>query len=75
MWRQAGWTTRAWSRADLPFALLLVTAAVAPLFVLDQGGSWRTAVLAGCVVLGAPGAAIEAMVGVVRLALWIEGRR
>jgi hypothetical protein len=32
----------------------------------------RTAIVAACVVLGSPGAAIEAMVGVVRLALRVE---
>ena len=61
-----------WSRADLPLALLVSAALVSPLLVLEQGGDWHTAVLAGCVVLGMPGAAVEAMVGVARLALWVE---
>ncbi len=60
------------TRADLPLGLLCVTALAAPFVVLDQGGDWRTAVVAACVVLGSPGAAIEAMVGLVRLALRVE---
>lgn len=63
------------SRADLPVALLVATAAATPAVVLGQGGDWHTATAAAFVVLGVPGAAIEAMVGVVRLALRVERRR
>jgi hypothetical protein len=60
------------TRADLPLGLLCAAALAAPFVVLDQGGDMRTAIVAACVVLGSPGAAIEAMVGVVRLALRVE---
>ncbi len=64
-----------WSRADWPLVLLIGAALASPVLVLDQGGDWRTATLAALVVLGMPGAAVEAMVGVVRLALWVEPPR
>ena len=61
-------------RGELPFALLVATALASPLLVLDQGGDWHSAILAGCVVLGMPGAAVESMTGVVRLALLLRDR-
>ncbi len=63
-----------WWRGEFPFALLAAAALASPFFVLDQGGDWRTAVLAGFVVLGMPGAAIESMAGVARLALMLRER-
>ena len=60
-------------RAELPFGLLLTAAAASPLLVLDQGGDLRTALFAGCVVLSVPGAAIEGMVGLARLARMLAG--
>ena len=51
-----------------PWALLVATALAAPAAVLIQGGDAHTAVLAGLVCLGTPGAAIEAMLGLARLA-------
>jgi hypothetical protein len=61
-----------WWRGELPFALLVVAAVASPLLVLDQGGDWRDAMLAFCVVLGLPGAAVESMTGLVRLALTLR---
>jgi len=55
-----------------PWALLGATALVAPAAVLVQGGDAHTAVLAGLVCLGTPGAAIEAMLGLARLASLAE---
>lgn len=55
-------------RAELPFGLLVAAALASPLLVLDQGGDWRLAVFAFCVVLSVPGAALEGMVGLARLA-------
>jgi hypothetical protein len=55
-------------RAELPFAILSAAALAAPLCVLDQGGSLHAALLAGLAVLAVPGAAIEAMAAVARLA-------
>jgi len=60
-------------REELPFILLGAAALAAPLAVLGQGGDWHTAVLAACVVLGVPGAAVEAMIGVARLAVYLRG--
>jgi hypothetical protein len=60
------------TRADAPIGLLCTAAAASPLAVLYQGGDWHTAALSACVVLGTPGAAIEAMVGLARLMMWIE---
>lgn len=60
-------------RAELPFALLVATAVATPFAVLDQGGSWHTALGAACAVLALPGAAIESMVGAVRFALLMGG--
>jgi hypothetical protein len=63
-----------WWRAEAPFALLLGAALVSPWLVLDQGGDLRTAILAGVLVLGVPGAAIESMLGAVRCALLLRDR-
>lgn len=62
-----------WWQAEAPFALLLASGLAALLFVLDQGGGWRNAVFAACVVLGAPGAAIESMAGLARVAVQLRG--
>jgi hypothetical protein len=61
-------------RAELPFILLGAAALAAPMAVLGPGGDWRTAVLAACVVLGAPGAAVEGMIGAARLAVLLRGQ-
>lgn len=64
----------AWWRSELPFAMLFAAAAAAPFCVIEQGGDLRTAILSAFVVLGAPGAAVEGMVGLARLAvLWRDG--
>jgi hypothetical protein len=60
-----GMTTGEWPEA--PWALLGACALAAPCAVLVQGGDAHTAVLAGLVCLGSPGAAIEAMLGLARL--------
>jgi hypothetical protein len=60
-------------RAELPFALLAASAAAAPVVVLGQGGDWHTAVLAACVVLGAPGIAVDSMIGAARFANFLRG--
>ena len=57
----------AW-RTELPFGLLVASALASPMLVLDQGGDWRLAAFAFCAVLSVPGAALEGMVGVARLA-------
>ena len=48
--------------------VLAASALAAPLVVLDQGGDLHTAILACLVVLAAPGAAVESMVGAARFA-------
>jgi hypothetical protein len=55
--------------------MLMVAALAAPLCVLDQGGSLHAAVFAGLVVLAIPGAAVEAMIGVARLAVMLRRER
>jgi len=62
-------------RAELPFALLFAAALAAPVCVLDQGGSLHAALFAGLAVLAVPGAAVEAMAGVARLAAMPRGMR
>lgn len=62
-------------REELPFILLSVAAVAAPCAVLAQGGDWHTAFLAACVVFGAPGAAVESMIGAVRFARLMRGDR
>ena len=54
---------------DGPFWLLAAAAAAAPAAVLGQGGTLQVAVLAALACLATPGAAIEAMMGLARLAL------
>ena len=54
---------------DGPFWLLAAAAAAAPAAVLGQGGTLQVAVLAALACLATPGAAIEAMTGLARLAL------
>jgi hypothetical protein len=54
---------------DGPFWLLAAAAAAAPAAVLGQGGTVQVAVLAALACLASPGAAIEAMLGLARLAL------
>lgn len=62
-----------WWQSEAPFLLLLGSAAAAILFVLDQGSGWRNAIFAALVVLSVPGAAIEGMVGLARLAVHLRG--
>jgi hypothetical protein len=59
-------------RAELPFGLLAASAIAAPFMVVGQGGDWHTAILAGLVVLGAPGAAVDAMIGAARVAQFLR---
>ena len=54
---------------DGPFWLLAAAAAAAPAAVLGQGGTLQVAILAALACLATPGAAIEAMLGLARLAL------
>ena len=54
---------------DGPFWLLAAASAAAPLAVLGQGGTLQVAILAALACLATPGAAIEAMMGLARLAL------
>ena len=63
-----------WWRAEMPFGMLLAAALAAPLCVLDQGGTLRSAIFAALVVLAVPGAAVESMVGAARLALALRDR-
>lgn len=62
-------------RAELPFLLLGACALAAPLAVLGQGNDWHAAILSACVVLGAPGAAVEAMAAAARFALALRDGR
>ncbi|MCB4823447.1 hypothetical protein [Roseicella aerolata] len=52
-----------------PWWLLAAAALAAPFAVLGQGGNLHLAVLAALACLATPGAAIEAMTGLARLAL------
>ena len=52
-----------------PWWLLMAAAAAAPVAVLCQGGTLQLALLAALACLATPGAAIEAMLGIARLAL------
>jgi hypothetical protein len=70
--RRPGRTDGAWPEG--PWALLGGAALAAPAAVLIQGGDAHTAVLAGLVCLATPGAAIEAMLGLARLATLAEGQ-
>lgn len=60
-------------RVELPFLLLGACALAAPVAMLGQGSDWHSAVLAACVVLGAPAAALEGMIGAARLAVLLRG--
>jgi hypothetical protein len=57
---------------EFPWVLLGLAALAAPVAVLAQGGTLCTGLLASCVVLGSPGAAIEAMLGAARLTTAME---
>jgi len=61
------------ARSEWPFATLCLLALLSPIVVLAQGGEWTLAVLACLGVLAAPGAALEAMLGLARATLWLEG--
>ena len=61
------------SRQEWPFASLCLLALLSPLIVLGQGGDWPLALLSVGAVMAVPGAAIEAMMALARLALWVEG--
>ena len=61
------------TRTEWPFVALGLLSLAAPVAVLDQGGDWRTALLSCPALLAAPGAAIEAMLGLARATLWLEG--
>ncbi len=52
-----------------PWWLLVAASVAAPIAVLLQGGNLHVALLSAMVCLGTPGAAIEAMAGLARLAL------
>jgi hypothetical protein len=52
-----------------PWWLLVAASLAAPFAVLAQGGSPQVAALAALACLATPGAAIEAMLGLARLAL------
>ncbi|HEY0437520.1 MAG TPA: hypothetical protein VGC92_12840 [Phenylobacterium sp.] len=54
---------------DGPFWLLAAASAAAPVAVLGQGGTLPVAILAALACLATPGAAIEAIMGLARLAL------
>lgn len=54
---------------DGPWLLLGAAAVAAPVAVLCQGGDLHVALLASLACLATPGAAIEAMMGLARLAL------
>jgi len=71
--RRPGLGAAATARDTTPWALLFGAALAAPAFVLGQGGEWQVAVLAALACLASPGAAIEAMLGLARLAAWVEG--
>ena len=61
------------ARAELPFATLCLLALVSLPIVLAQGGDWPLALLAGAAVMAVPGAAVDAMLGLARAALWAAG--
>lgn len=54
---------------DGPWFLLVAAALAAPVAVLAQGGDLHVALLASLVCLATPAGAIEAMLGLARLAL------
>jgi hypothetical protein len=61
------------AREEWPFATLGLLALLSAPIVLAQGGDWQQAVLACALVLAVPGAALEAMLGLARATLRIEG--
>jgi hypothetical protein len=58
---------------EFPWQLLGAVALAAPALVLGQGGDWHAAVVAGLACLATPSAAIEAMLGLARLTIRVEG--
>lgn len=62
------------ARTELPFATLCGLALLSPPIVLAQGGDWHLALLSCAAVLATPGAALEAMLGLARAALWLSGQ-
>jgi len=60
-------------RTEWPFATLVLLALLSPFVVLAQGGDLPLALLSCAAVMATPGAAIEAMMGLARVALWVEG--
>lgn len=68
-------TRPAWGglRQELPFLALAAAALLAPFVVLGQGGDWPTALWSVPATLAIPPCAIEAMLGLARLGVWIEG--
>ncbi|MCO6418190.1 hypothetical protein JYK14_18765 [Siccirubricoccus sp. KC 17139] len=67
LWRRSPFGSPGLDREEAPWALLLASAACAPLAVLAQGGDGHTAILAGLACLAAPALAIEMMLGMARL--------
>lgn len=69
------WGGSRWSglRPELPFIALGAAALLAPFVVLGQGGDWPTALWSCPATLAIPSCAVEAMLGLARLGLWIEG--
>ena len=61
------------ARAEWPFATLVLLALLSPPIVLAQGGDWHLALLSFAAVLATPGAALEAMLGLARAAMWVVG--
>lgn len=61
------------ARTELPFATLWLLALLSLPIVLAQGGDWPLALLAGAAVLAVPGAALEAVLGLARATLWLQG--
>lgn len=62
------------ARVEWPFAALVLLALLSPPIVLSQGGDWHLALLSFCAVVAAPGAALEAVLGLARAALWFTGQ-
>ena len=61
------------ARTELPFATLGLLALLSLPTLLAQGGDWPLALLAGAAVLAVPGAALEAVLGLARATLWLQG--
>ncbi len=71
-WAVAGQAGRD-ARAEWPFLALYGLSLLAPVAVLAQNGGWPLALLACPVVLAVPGLAIEMMLGLARVTLWMLG--